>query len=278
MKVHHLNCGTMNGLALKPLNGTGGWIWPGRVVLHCLLIETTNRLVLIDTGWGLNAYFRPSRIERVFRKIVRSVDDPSESAARQIELLGWHTQDVTDILMTHLHLDHAGGLRDFPQATVHVYDVEYRTAVRERTWYESAHLPIHWSHQPNWEIHKLGSESWYGFESTTPFLLGGIEVRFIPTPGHTRGHCMVAIHHNRRWIVHAGDTYFYHGQVDGEKPHLPPGGNVVKKLLSGVRVASSLYAYDEQLLRLQEKLGSDLTLFCSHDPIEFDMLAHQIDM
>ena len=179
MKIHHLNCGTMRGLGLKPLNDTGGYIRPGLAVLHCLLIEADGALVLVDTGWGLAAYRHPTRFERVFRRIVRSLDDEGETALRQVEGLGCRPQDVTDIVVTHLHLDHAGGLRDFPAARVHVYAEEHRVATRDRTRFEGAHLLAHWAHGPDWALHDLAEDDWFGYACTAPFTLGGAG-RMIP--------------------------------------------------------------------------------------------------
>ena len=40
MRVHHLNCGTMCPIGAKAVNGTGGLFEAGRMVCHCLLVET----------------------------------------------------------------------------------------------------------------------------------------------------------------------------------------------------------------------------------------------
>jgi len=270
MKIHHLNCGTMRGLGLKPLNGSGGIIRPGLAVLHCLLIETDDGLVLVDSGWGLDAYRNPTGFERVFRWIVRSVDDVGETALRQVEALGYRSEDVTDIVVTHLHLDHAGGLRDFPGARVHVYAEEHRIATRDRTGFEGAHLPAHWAHGPDWVLHDLAGDDWFGYACTPPFTLNGVEFRLVPTPGHTRGHCMVAIRTESGWLIHAGDAYFYTGQVDPEGPHLPPGGEIARRLFSVSGIVRPMYEYAPGLVALKRKLGPALEVFCAHDPYEFE--------
>ena len=48
MRVHHLNCGTMCPMSARLINGTGSYFERGRLVCHCLLIETNDGLVLVD--------------------------------------------------------------------------------------------------------------------------------------------------------------------------------------------------------------------------------------
>jgi len=69
--------------------------------------------------------------------------------------------------MTHLDLDHAGGLPDFPHAKVHVLQREYEAAMmpygfKENERYRNAH----WAHSPDWVIYKEQyNEPWFGFDS-----------------------------------------------------------------------------------------------------------------
>ena len=51
-----------------------------------------------------------------------------DTAIRQLEALGHKASDVRHIVLTHLDFDHAGGLEDFPNATVHVMDAEFVAA------------------------------------------------------------------------------------------------------------------------------------------------------
>ena len=93
----------------------------GRLVCHCLLIETDRGLVLIDTGLGLKDTRQPyPRLSRFYVNLLNIQLDPEETAFRQIQRLGFRPEDVRHIVLTHLDFDHAGGLEDFPLATVHV--------------------------------------------------------------------------------------------------------------------------------------------------------------
>ena len=101
MRIHHLNCGS-----LKPY-------WPRlEAIVYCLLVETNQGLLLVDTGFGLQDYSHPTPTMRLFTRLLRVPCDERETAVRQVVRLGYDAEDVRHIVMTHLHLDHAGGLRD----------------------------------------------------------------------------------------------------------------------------------------------------------------------
>jgi hypothetical protein len=54
-------------------------------------------------------------------------------------------------VLTHLDLDHSGGLPDFPSARVHPHDAEYRTAMAVASGHPEHALryrPAHWEHRP----------------------------------------------------------------------------------------------------------------------------------
>ena len=89
MKVHHLNCGTMN----PP--GTAS------VVCHVLLVETDSGLVLVDTGFGSHDCADPAGRVGPLRHLLRPVLSHEETAAHQVEQLGFRCDDVRHSVVTH---------------------------------------------------------------------------------------------------------------------------------------------------------------------------------
>src|SRR3954466_4163679 len=93
----------------------------GELACHCLLVETASSLVLVDTGLGLRDVANPrSRLSGFFLALVKPDFREEMTAVRQVARLGHDPRDVRHIVLSHLDFDHAGGLDDFPHATVHL--------------------------------------------------------------------------------------------------------------------------------------------------------------
>ncbi|HEU4906298.1 MAG TPA: MBL fold metallo-hydrolase, partial [Solirubrobacterales bacterium] len=120
MRVHHLNCGSLCPHGRRLINGDGGIRDKAEVVCHCLAIETGDGLLLVDTGFGLEDARNPAQLGGAFRRMMNPRPKEETAGLRQLEALGFAAADVRQIVTTHLDLDHAGGLPDFPAAEVHV--------------------------------------------------------------------------------------------------------------------------------------------------------------
>ncbi|MDT8274323.1 MAG: MBL fold metallo-hydrolase, partial [Desulfomonilia bacterium] len=114
MKIHHINCETMK---ISKIFSAGRI--PDHAVCHCLLIETGQGLVLIDSGIGTRDMVDPSRLGPT-GYLLPLREDMDETALNQVLTLGYKTDDVRHIILTHLDLDHTGGIPDFPHAAIHV--------------------------------------------------------------------------------------------------------------------------------------------------------------
>jgi len=193
--IHHLNCGSMRPY-FPQVQG----------IIHCLLVETNAGLVLIDTGFGALDYRAPRPVMRVFLRLIRSPRDINQTALTQIKGLGYSPEDLKHIVLTHMHLDHAGGLPDLPDAKVHVLRPEYEAAMHPKGLKERFYIPKHWAHHPHWVLHEMSDDKWFDFdcipviEGLTPQIL------LVPLTGHTRGHCGVAVETDEGWLLHCGDA------------------------------------------------------------------------
>ena len=255
MTIRHLNCGTMRPLATAPL------------VAHCLLVERPDGLLLVDTGFGSADCADPKRLGQPFRAIVRPALDPAETAVAQVRTLGYDAADVTDIALTHLDLDHVGGLADFPGARVHVFADELAAAQSPTLRERGRYLEVQRAHGPRWATHDVAGDDWFGFGAVTAL---GDDTLLIPLQGHTRGHCGVAVRRtDGGWLLHAGDAYFHTSEK--QTPPAPPVALKGFQVLMGIdnkrRVTNQ-----ERLRELQRSHADEVTIFCAHDPSEYAAL------
>ncbi|MBV6492913.1 MAG: putative metallo-hydrolase [Turneriella sp.] len=246
------------------------------MLCHSLLVETNDGLVLIDTGFGVDDLNDPkSRLPTVFLNLMRVKWDLRLTAISQIQSLGFKRDDVRHVILTHLDLDHAGGLPDFPKAKVHIYEDEFIAAMQPQSFNETQrYRPIQWAHNPDWQRYTLEGESWFGFPAVRSLLgAGKDDILLIPVTGHTRGHVAVAVQGEKNWMLHCGDAYFHHGQVDLENERCPIGLDLFQNFM-----AIDNDARKENLIRLRNlkrEHGQEVTLFSAHDIDEFEKLAER---
>lgn len=98
------------------------------IATRCLLIEDGNRLILIDTGMG------NKQSSKFFGYYYLWGNDTLE---KSLNKHGFHTDDITDVFMTHLHFDHCGG------------SIQWNS---NKTGYEPAFKnAFFWSNQDHWK-------------------------------------------------------------------------------------------------------------------------------
>ncbi len=269
MKVHHLNCGSLCPHGRRLVNGEGGLFERGLSICHCLVVESGDGLVLIDTGFGIEDARNPGQLGAGFRALMAPRPRAETTALKQIEELGFSASDVRHIAVTHLDLDHAGGLPDFPDAEIHVLAPELDAALNpkldERLRYIGG---AHWTHHPSWVRHAPGGgDDWLGFEGIRIIPGLDVEVLLIPLIGHSRGHTGVAVRTPEGWLLHCGDAYFNHGQL-ATPPSCPPILSVFQRVMASDNAARQ--ANLERLRELASRHGDEVTMICAHDPVELE--------
>ena len=276
MRVHHLNCGTDCPLGGALFDGRSVGAL-GRLVCHCLLIETDRHgLVLVDTGYGLRDVAHPHRhpqprITLPWRVMLNIRLHEGQTALRQVEALGHRAGDVRHVIATHLDFDHAGGLEDFPNATVHVMQREYDDATGPRAGFVARNRwrPAQLDEVHRWRGYGARGESWFGFDAVRD--LDGLppEILMVPLPGHTWGHAGVAIRgDDGRWLLHAGDAYFYRGEMRQARRRCTPGLRAYQRLME-VDVRARM-TNQQRLRTLSIEHRDEVTVTCTHDADELE--------
>src|SRR5690606_30799882 len=89
--------------------------------------------------------------------------------------------------------------------------------------------------------------------------------------GHTLGHTGVAVSVGERWLLNAGDAYFFHREVDVRSPRCPPGLGLYQTMMEKNRAAR---LWNQKRLRdLRRDHPGEIEVFCSHDVKEFERHA-----
>ncbi len=245
-KIHHLNC-----VEIQSPFGS-------RAIGHCLLLETTEKLILVDTGIGLMDTQTPT--ERIGKQLIEIVGyrfDENQTALRQMERLGLNPEKVTDCVISHLDNDHIGGLADFPQATVHLGIEELENFNSGNSRY--LQLPL--SHHPEIKTYKQSTSSWFGFEARQVEINTEAEIFLIPLFGHTSGHCGVAINMNDKWLFYVADAYYLKAELTEDK-------HPVSELARLRADNNELRIETLSKIRKFVSENPDIEIFSYHDPEE----------
>ena len=246
--IRHLNCGWLH----VPPNP--------RVPCHCLLLEDASGLALVDAGIGLLDAQSP--LERVGQTLIDLAGfqfGEADTAAHQLERLGHRPADVTHVILTHGDPDHAGGLADFPAATVHA-SAEEIAAIAAGDWRYRA---PQFGHGPRWAAASTPPRDWFGL-SARPLPLGfASEVLLVDLPGHTLGHRGVAVQQGERWLLHVGDAYYLRAELETDD-HPVSALTAARAVDDAVRRASLA-----QLRRLDRDHGGEVEMCGYHDMTEF---------
>lgn len=245
MKIYHLNCVQIE----SPL---------GSAIGHCVLIESSGNLTLIDAGIGLAETRNPEKtLGRDLIEITGFKFDEKLTALIQIEQLGFDPKNVTNIICSHLDPDHIGGLSDFPKAVLHVSKEEYISFKSGNERYLSQQL----SYKPELILYKQNDNDWFGLPARKLNL--NFEAYLIPLFGHTLGHSGVAFKNDTNWTFYVGDAYYLREEL--ENLNHPVDQLATIRAMDNAMRKESL----DKVRYIVSKHGSEIEYFGYHDPTEF---------
>ena len=210
--------------------------------MRCLLVETGDRRVLIDSGVG------DKQDDKFLKNFGLFGED---SLLKSLKKNGFSPEDITDVVHTHLHFDHCGGtirydedrnlVPTFPNANIWVGKKHWKNATnpnaRERASFLKENiLPM----QASGKLKFIGKEG---------ELYPGIDIKFFN--GHTIGQVLPHIKYEDKWLVYCGDLF-------------PSSAHVYEPYIMGYDMCARETLKDKERF-FKDAIKDDYTLFFEHD-------------
>ena len=202
--------------------------WPSGRPINVYVIEHTDGLVLFDSGQDRVSvtdpdYFPDGPVGLIYRRLARFQVSDDETLTAGLAGLGYRPADVTTAVISHLHQDHIGGVREIPGAELLVSADEWRSLHRpmaEARGLLRDHINVPGLRWSPVEFTTLEDPSLAPF-TTGRDLFGDGSLVLLPTPGHTHGSMSMLVRRgDAPPLLLAGDlTYdvraFERGQTGG---------------------------------------------------------------
>jgi len=198
------------------------------------VMRSAERTVVLDVGFG------KAEGERRGRTFLRC---PTEGLA----MLGVDAEAIDDVIISHMHYDHAGNLELFPNARFHIQDAEMS--------YVTGRAMTHKALRGSFVLADVQQmvAALYGdrvvFHDGDEDLFPGISLHHIP--GHTRGMQSVRVHTARGWVVLASDAAHYYECLTDGRPF---------------QTHENMYLMLEGYRRLRQLAPDDAHIVPGHDP------------
>jgi len=204
---------------LKPLNQGSGHGRADWSPTNAWVIEHADGVIVVDTGAAAHLKSLP-RWHPYFRLAVRFDIEPEQEIGPQLRMLGIGPRDVKTVVLTHLHIDHDGGLAHFPHSKILVDggELDRASGLKGKLL---GYLPNRW---PKWfDPSPLGfvKQPLFGPFATGAAVTAQGDVIVVPTPGHTPNHVSAIVQDaDGSLALLAGDASYLEanmlsGAVDG---------------------------------------------------------------
>jgi N-acyl homoserine lactone hydrolase len=172
--------------------------WPVLVYI----IEHTNGHIAIDTGMNAEGWTFPFWTQPV--AVSPIIECEEEEIGPRMKAAGLDPADVRTVILTHLDLDHVGGVGWFPNAEILVHRPEYDFASTSKFIGKIRYQPKRWPSEFDPTLYDLVDES-YGPFPKSKMLRGYKDLRIVPLPGHSIGQVGMVLRTNGKALFFTAD-------------------------------------------------------------------------
>jgi N-acyl homoserine lactone hydrolase len=233
--------------------------WTEPLPINVYVIKHERGLVLFDTGQDRASvtdphYFPGGPLGVVYSRLARFEIGEGDTLTSQLAGAGFDIADVTTVLISHLHQDHIGGLRELGHAQILVTDEEFADLSRPRPAMRGLlrkHIDLPGLNWKPFAFAPLNGTDLAPFTSGFD-VFGDATLVALPTPGHTPGSCSLLVRRpGHPPLLLVGDlTYdierMEHGDVpgSGDQPEMHRSSELVVGLRTRMPDLVVLAAHD----------------------------------
>ena len=173
--------------------------------------------ILVDTGLHPSIASDPTEnLGRLGTWLFKPELDPGDDLPSQLRDRNIDPSDIRLVLMTHLHVDHASAIADFPEATFIVTDAEWKAATTGLFPFGRGYRRQQYDYAFDFRTLAFDGDevSSYSTFGRTVDLFGDGSIRLASTPGHTAGHQSVIVRLKDRDMVISGDAIYLEEQLE----------------------------------------------------------------
>ena len=167
-------------------------------------------VVLIDTGFHPSVAVDPKKnMGPVLGRLFKAKMQPQDGVPDQLRARGIEPKGVRVVVMTHLHVDHASGVAQFPGAMFIVTRREWESAT-EGKQLTRGYVPRQFDHAFDWRTIDFDGPDVNSFASFGRCLdlFGDGSIRLAYTPGHTLGHMSLVVRLRDGEMLIAADSIY----------------------------------------------------------------------
>lgn len=249
-KMWALDCPTLTVDSNSLMYGLSGMV---TIPMPSFLIEHPRGLVLFDTGIAPEAITDP--VGMYGQELADGLGiggTPDQAVDKQVETLGYKTSDVTHVITSHFHFDHAGGVHLFPDAKHYIGGGELAFANFPAPIGAFCYMPD--------QLARTKAYDWREVPGCDLDLFGDGSLVLLSMPGHTPGELSLKVRLASRTFLLTGDAVHLRAALELEY-HFPIDWDT-RVALDSLR----------RIKRIAE--AEEATVWITHDPDDWAELKH----